>query len=67
MNEQNPLMVGLQALGWDAARIAAALAVAAPKDLHIVQVTLLKADDAFQRQTDWHRCPPVTQAPPGAI
>ena len=42
MNEPTPMMVGLQALGWDARRIAAALAVAAPNDLRIAQAALEK-------------------------
>ncbi len=40
MNEPNPLMVGLQALGWDARRVAAALSVAAPNDVRIAQAAL---------------------------
>lgn len=40
MNEPTPMMVGLQALGWDARRIAAALAVAAPNDARIAQAAL---------------------------
>lgn len=42
MNESTPMMVGLQALGWDARRIAAALAVAGPNDLRIAQAALEK-------------------------
>ena len=42
MNEPTPMMVGLQALGWDARRIAAALARAAPNDLRIAQAALEK-------------------------
>lgn len=40
MNEPTPMLVGLQALGWDAPRIAAALAVAAPNDVRIARAAL---------------------------
>lgn len=55
MNEPSPLLAALQALGWDATRVAAALAVAAPNDMRIAQAAIerLTPDDHVATFAAW--------------